>query len=96
MTYLNRHTDNDALLSFVQELPRILRRGVDYWAIFAGAFTDEEYILLSKAHFIDGPAVECRLEWYIQNNHFYALFKKLERDGQECEKQSSGLCCCFQ
>ena len=85
MTYLNRLTEDSALLPLVETLPRVLRRGEDYWAIFVGTFTPEEMITASRAHYIDGPLVECWLEWYIQNNHYFQDYKRIETGEQATE-----------
>ena len=80
MTYLNRLGEDSQLMPLVKVLPRTLRRGEDYWAIFVGTFTPDELLAASQAHYIDGPLVECWLEWYIQNNAYFQDFKKVETE----------------
>jgi hypothetical protein len=75
MTYINRRLDDETPISFVDELPIRLRRGVDYWAIFAGAFEPDELAFARQAHAIDGPMLQRRRDWYIENNHHFERFK---------------------
>jgi hypothetical protein len=69
MTYLNRHLDDCTPVNYASCMPHFLRKGEDYWAIFAGTFDSKEMDAARKAHKITSDAVEARHQWYRRLNH---------------------------